>query len=124
MTARKPSTAPRNGPVPGTNTTEGSGLEDDLDVDAVRNLDAHHLSERALVGVDVDQSLVDPHLPMIDRARPPTIGTLADGDLETLRGKRDRSRDIHSGLEGDFADLLADRVDLSGVRPGERDASF
>src|SRR5579871_4309829 len=33
-------------------------LEDDLDVDAVRDLDPHHLAEGPLVGVDVDQALV------------------------------------------------------------------
>ena len=51
----------------------GLVLEDDLDGDVVRDLDPHQLAERAFVGVDVDEPLVDAHLPVLPRSGPLTV---------------------------------------------------
>jgi hypothetical protein len=61
-------------PVWGANTTvRRSALQDDLDIDAVGDLDPHHLAERPFVGVDVDE--------------PPPSGPLRTGTRSRFVGR-------------------------------------
>src|SRR5580658_9384522 len=106
-------------PAPGANTRLPG--QDDLDVDAVRDLDPHHLAQGALVGREVDEALVDAHLPVVDRARAAAVGSLAYRYFEALGREGDGPGDLDPGLGGDLPDLFADRVDLPRVRTGEGD---
>src|SRR5439155_23883713 len=47
-----------------------SRAKDDLDVDPVRHLNAHELTKGPLVRIEVDEPLVDPHLPAVPRLAP------------------------------------------------------
>src|SRR5580658_9857425 len=100
-------TAPtsRGRPAPGANTRLPG--QDDLDVDAVGDLDPHHLTQRALVGREVDETLVDPHFPVVDRAGSAAVRSLPDRHLQALGRERDRAGDLDAGLGGDLADLFA-----------------
>src|SRR5688500_12895326 len=57
---------------PGTSCRDCSSdsrPQNNLDVDRVGHLDAHELAEGALVRIDVDEALVDAHLPVVVRLR-------------------------------------------------------
>src|SRR6266581_4924769 len=95
--------------------------QDDLDVHAVRHLDAHQLPQRALVRVEVDEPLVDAHLPAVPRLAALAVGGLADRHEEPLRRKRDRPGHRDARALGDELDLLAHVVDLLRVRSAQRD---
>src|SRR5207302_1901006 len=99
----------------------GSRSQDDLDVDSVRHLDAHELAQGPLVRIEVDEPLVDPHLPAVPGLAPFAVGGLADGHDETLRRERDRTRHRDAGALAVKLDLLAHVVDLLRVRAAERD---
>src|SRR3972149_12050288 len=101
-----------------------SAAQDDLDVDAVRPLEAHQLAEGTLVRVEVDEPLVDAHLPAVVGLRALSVRALPHGDLEALRRKGDGPAHRHAGALADLLDLVADAVDLFRVRAGERDAGF
>jgi len=58
--------------------------EDYLDVDAVRDLDPHELPEGALFGIQLDEPLVDAHLPVVPGLRTAAARRLPHGDLEPL----------------------------------------
>src|SRR5213080_5230015 len=98
-----------------------SRAKDDLDVDPVRHLDAHELTKGPLVRIEVDEPLVDPHLPAVPGLAPFAVGGLADGHDEPLRRERDRPRHRDAGALADQLDLLAHVVDLLRVRAAERD---
>jgi len=100
----------------------GSVLEDDLDRDVVRDLDAHQLAERAFVGVDVDETLVDAHLPVLPRRGPLAVGGLSGGNLERLGRQRHRTGQLHAGLARDVSDLATDRVEVFGAGARQPDA--
>src|SRR5438874_10787671 len=99
----------------------GSGSQDDLDVDSVRHLDAHELAQGPFVRIEVDEPLVDPHLPPVPGLAPFAVGGLADGHDETLRRERDRPRHRDAGALADQLDLFAHVVDLLRVRADECD---
>src|SRR5438876_4537921 len=84
-----------------------SRSQHDLDVHAVRHLDAHELPERALVRVEVDEPLVNPHLPAVPGLAALAVGGLADRDDEALRRQRDRAGHRDAGALADQLDLLA-----------------
>src|SRR2546425_6885748 len=101
-----------------------SRSQHDLDVDAVRHLDAHQLPQRALVRVKVDEPLMNPHLPSVPRLAPLAVRGLPHGHDEPLRRERDWSRHRDAGALADQLDLLAHVVDLLRVRAAERDAGL
>ena len=96
--------------------------ENDLDVDAIGNLDPHELPEGTLVGVQVDEPLVDAHLPAVPGLASLSVGTLPAGYPQLLCGKGYGPADVHAGSLGDPFDLGADAVDLCGVGSAERDS--
>src|SRR6059036_3452832 len=105
------------GPVP-------SRSQHDLDIDAVRDLDAHQLPQRALVRVEVDEPFVDSHLPAVPRLAPLAVRRLPHRHDEPLRRERNRSRHRDAGALADQLDLLAHVVDLLRVGAAERDAGL
>ena len=96
--------------------------EHDLDVHAIGDLDPHQLPEGALIGVEVDEPLVDPHLPVVDGLASLSVRALPAGYLQLLGRQGDGPADVHSGPLGDPLDLGADTVDLCGVGAAERDS--
>ena len=48
--------------------------EDDLDVHAIGDLNPHELPQSTLVSIEVDESLVDPHLPAVPSLAALTVG--------------------------------------------------
>src|SRR3989475_191103 len=101
-----------------------SGSQHDLDVDAVRHLDAHQLPQRALVRVEVDEPFVDPHLPPVPRLAPLAVRRLPHRHDEPLRWEGDRPRHRDAGALADQLDLLAHVVDLLRVRAADRDSGL
>ena len=93
-----------------------------LDVDTVRNGNPHELPEGTLVGIEIDEPLVDAHLPAIPGLASLSIGGFPAGDLQLLCGKGNRSADIDSGPLGDLLDLVTDSVDFGGVSSTEGDS--
>src|SRR5213594_2618120 len=76
------------------NVLEGRGAgrsasQHDFDVHAVRHLDAHELPQRAFVRVEVDEPLVDSHLPSIPRLAALAVRGLPHRHDEPLRRQRD-----------------------------------
>ena len=64
------------------------GPEDDLDIDAVRDLDPHELAQCTLVSVEVYQTLMDPHLPPVPRSSEPSpSGLFLTGTTKRLVGR-------------------------------------
>src|SRR5438309_9244804 len=98
-----------------------SRSQHDLDVDAVGNLDPHQLPQRAFVRIEVDEPLVDPHLPAVPCLAPFAVGRLAHRHHEPFRRERDRPGHRDPGAFADQLDLLANIVDLLRVRAAERD---
>src|SRR5438445_1754 len=96
----------------------------DLDVHAVRHLDPHELPQRAFVCVEVDEPLVDPHLPAVPCLAPLPVGGLPHRHDEPFRRERNRARHRDAGALADQLDLLAHVVDLLRVGAAERDAGL
>ena len=63
-------------------TSAVSVLKDDFDVDVLGYLDTHELPECALVCVNVDEPLVDPHFPVFPRSSAFAAGALPRWDYE------------------------------------------
>src|SRR5213080_63942 len=99
-----------------------SASQHDLDVDAVRHLDPHELPQGAFVRVEVDEPLMDPHLPAVPRLAPFAVRGFAHRHDEPFRRQRDRTRHRDAGPLADQLDLLAHVVDLLRVRAAQRDA--
>src|SRR3989442_10454139 len=87
----------------------------DLDVDAVRDLDAHELPQGAFVGVEVDEPLVDPHLPAVPRLAPLAVRRLPHGHDEPLRREGNWSRHRNAGSLRDELDLLTHIINFFRV---------
>src|SRR5213080_279560 len=98
-----------------------SASQHDLDVDAVRHLDPHELPQGAFVRVEVDEPLVDPHLPAVPRLTPFAVRRFAHRHDEPFRREGDRARHRDTGPLADQLDLLAHVVDLLRVRAAQRD---
>src|SRR2546427_7094811 len=88
-----------------------SRAQHDLDVDAVRHLNPHQLPQRALVRVEVDEPLVDPHLPAVPRLAPLAVGGLPHRHDEPFRREGNRPGHRDAGAFADQLDLLAHVVD-------------
>src|SRR3989442_8189641 len=101
-----------------------SRSQHDLDVDAVRHLDAHQLPQRALVRVEVDEPFVDSHLPAVPRLAPLAVGGLPHWHDEPFRREGNRPGHRDAGAFADQLDLLAHVVDLLRVGAAERDAGL
>ena len=112
----------RDGVSPVLIVEVSDAAENDLDVDAIGNLDPHELPEGALVSVQVDEPLVDTLLPVVPRLASLSVRTLPAGNPELLRGKGHGAADVHSGPLRDTLDLGADAVDLCGILAAERDS--
>src|SRR5213078_2819656 len=98
----------------------------DLDADEralrqLRHLNAHELTKGPLVRIEVDEPLVDPHLPAVPRLAPLPVGGLPHRHDEPFRRQRDRPRHRDARALADQFDLLAHVVDLLRVRAAERD---
>ena len=96
-----------------------SAAKDDLDVYTIGNLDPHELPQGTLICVEVDESLVDPHLPAVPGLASLTVRTLPARYFQLLCGKWYGSTDLYTGLLGDSPDLCADTVDLLRVGSAE-----
>ena len=96
-----------------------SAAKDYLDVYAIGNRDPHELPQGTLISVEVDEPLVDPHLPTVPGLATLTVRTLPARYFQLLRGKWYRSTDLNPGLLGDSPDLGADAVDLLRVGSAE-----
>src|SRR3989339_1153473 len=99
---------------------DGSGPQDDLDVDAVRDLYPHQLSQGALVRVEVYEPLVDAHLPSVPGLGALAVRALAHRHLEPLGREWYRAGHVHACLLADGLDLVADAVYLLRVRSAQR----
>src|SRR2546425_119736 len=93
-----------------------SRAQHDLDVHAVRHLNPHELPQSALIRVEVDEPLVDPHLPAVPRLAPLAVRGLPHRHDEPLRRERDRPGHRDAGALADQLDLLAHVVDLLRVQ--------
>ena len=114
-----------NGFVDGGTNPPFNGLcatKHNLDVYAIGDLDPHELPEGTLVGVQINEPLVDAHLPAIPGLASLSVGTLPAGYLQLLCGKGYRPADIHAGPLGNPFDLGADTVDLCRIGAAERDS--
>ena len=96
--------------------------KNDLNVDAIGYLDPHELPKGALISIQIDESLVDTHLPAVPGLAPLSVRTLPAGDPELLRRKRYRAADVYASSLGYPFDLCADTVDLCRVCSAERDS--
>ena len=110
------------GDVPLVNVFGSSAAKHNLNVDSIGNLDPHELPEGTLVGVQIDEPLVDAHFPAIPCLASLSVGALPARNLQLLCGKRYGSTDVDAGPLGDSLDLGADTVDLCGVGSAERDS--
>ena len=96
--------------------------EHNLNVDSIRNLDPHELPKGTLIGIQIDESLVNAHFPAIPGLASLSIGRFPAGDLQLLCRKGNRSADVNAGSLGDSLDLGANTVDLCRVSSAERDS--
>jgi hypothetical protein len=62
-----------------------------IDVHAVGDLNAHQLPERTVAGIQVDEALVHPHLPMIDGLRALSIRRFPAGNAQAFGREWHRS---------------------------------
>src|SRR6058998_592661 len=74
--------------------------------------------------IEVDEPLVDPHLPAVPRLAPLPVGGLPHRHDEPFRRERNRARHRDAGALADQLDLLAHVVDLLRVGAAERDAGL
>lgn len=90
-----------------------------LEVHAIRNSDSHDLSKRLVVGIEVDKSMMDSQLPVIDGARSSTIRSFSDGHTEVPRREWHRPGHRHGGSFGDLFNLLTHVIELRYVGTGQ-----
>ena len=99
-----------------------SAAKHNLNVDSIGNLDPHELPEGTLVGIQIDESLVNAHFPAIPSLASLSVGALPARNLKLLGRKWDGSADVNASSLGDSLDLGADTIDLCRVGSAERDS--
>jgi hypothetical protein len=101
-----------------------STLKDNLNADIFGHLDAHELAECTLIGINIDEALVNPQLPAVPRCGSLTIRTLADWNNQPLGRKRYRTGQIHTCAFCNLPDSVADHLYLVEVCPCQANSGF
>lgn len=86
-----------------------------FDVHTVGDIDPHELPECTLIGIKVDEPLVDAHLPVIPGFTSLSVRAFPAGDPEFLGGKGNGAAYGHSGPLRYGLDLTAYVIDLQRV---------
>eukprot|EP00405_Crypthecodinium_cohnii_P064739 CAMPEP_0195039870 /NCGR_PEP_ID=MMETSP0326_2-20130528/80036_1 /TAXON_ID=2866 ORGANISM="Crypthecodinium cohnii, Strain Seligo" /NCGR_SAMPLE_ID=MMETSP0326_2 /ASSEMBLY_ACC=CAM_ASM_000348 /LENGTH=171 /DNA_ID=CAMNT_0040066761 /DNA_START=303 /DNA_END=815 /DNA_ORIENTATION=- len=94
----------------------------DLDLDAGLDGDGSDLLHDVGGGVQVDQALVDAHLPSVEGVGALTVGGLSDAEAEDLGGETDGAGDLQLLLAGTGDEVSADFLQALQVPAGEGDA--
>lgn len=80
------------------------------------NFNPHNGAHRAVVGIDVDQALVDAHLPVLVRCGAITARRLPQADLHVRRGERDRTLYGNARFFCNVPDFLANAIYFMNVK--------
>ncbi len=86
-----------------------------LDENLLRRLNAHEAFEKTFVRINIDQPLVNPHLPTIPSVRSFATRALPRRNPQALGWERNWSAKFHTGSVGDLHDLAAYAVQALGV---------
>lgn len=91
-------------------------------MDPIRNVGSDNLMHDILVGVNVNQTLVNAHLPVVDRTRPATVGALPNGHPELFRGQGNGARHCNTPFLREPSNLRTERVQRPAVSAVEGDS--
>ena len=69
--------------------------------------ESHELTHRPVIGIQIDQSSVNPHLPLVPSLRSLAVGRFHRRNLQFLGRKRLRTLDLHACLFSDVLYFLA-----------------
>ena len=95
-----------------------------FDVHVFWDVDAHHVAQRPFVAFDVNQPLVDPHLPTLEGFASPAARTLSNGNHHLLGWQRNFSGVLYARSLRHFHDLVAHALECRIVRAAQFDARF
>lgn len=86
-----------------------------FDVHTVGDIDPHELPEGSLIGIKVDESLVNAHLPVIPGFTSFSVRAFPTGNPELFGRKRNGAANGHSGSLRYGLDLAAYVIDLQRI---------
>jgi integrase len=95
------------------------GTEVNLDKDVLGHAESHELAHGPVVGVQVDQSPMNPHLPLVPGLRSLAVGRFHRRDLQFFRRQGLRPFYFDSGFIGNVLDFLAHILQFSEVSARE-----
>src|SRR5437879_3002483 len=95
-----------------------------LDKNVVRGSNPHQPFQKSLVRVHIDESFVNPHLPLVESVCALAGGRFSGWDHQLLGRKGNRTLELDARLVRDLFDFRAYCVDILGVRAGQPNSSF
>jgi len=98
----------------------GGGVSEKFDAykDLFRHADSHDATHNPLLRVDIDETLMDTHLPLIPSLSPLTARSLEHRNTKPLSRQGDGTHHFYAGFLSDGLKFPADLLQLLIVRAG------